>query len=58
MNKFKFVVKNLQGKVIYKSKNTFSRADTALLKGNECKKNNTSLPVGSSIDVLPINLNK
>lgn len=57
MNKYKYVVKDIQGNVHYKSAKRFDRADEALANGNEKKKELISnLPVGSFVDVLPSNI--
>lgn len=53
--KYKFIVKNLQGKTLYKSVTSFERADYALKQGDIHHKK-SSYPIGAHVDVLPINI--
>lgn len=57
MNNFKFIVKNLQGQVVFRSSSIYDRADIALRQGDrylrENQKRNKLYPIGCQTDVVP-----
>lgn len=57
MNNYKYIIKDIQGNILFKSSSMFIKTSSALNTGNRFLKHyKEHYPIGSSVDVVPVKI--